>query len=104
MKSWSGLIYHLFLSVPLSQDMSGKRRRGSSSDLGNAAPAIPPLPMARMRTPTSMSIFGYQEIFLRVMSFLSPTDLAMVQGVSRDWAKMSLDPQVSPTYLESIGC
>jgi hypothetical protein len=41
------------------------------------------------------SVFAYDEIFLRIMSFLSPTDLAVVQGVSKHWARISLDPQVS---------
>jgi hypothetical protein len=36
-----------------------------------------------------------QEVFLRVLSFLSAQDLVNVQGVSRYWARMSLDPQVS---------
>lgn len=48
-------------------------------------------------------IFGYQEIFLRIMSYLTPTELATVQGVNKQWAKMSLDPQVS-TWLRAIGC
>ena len=40
-------------------------------------------------------LFGYQEIFLRILSFLSPTDLASVQSVNRHWSRMTLDPQVS---------
>ena len=40
-------------------------------------------------------LFTYQEIFLRVLSFLSPGDLAKGQGVNRYWARMTLDPQVS---------
>jgi hypothetical protein len=50
---------------------------------------------------TIADLFPYQEIFLRVLSFLSPTELVHVQGVSKYWAKMSLDPQVSdcPAFL-----
>jgi hypothetical protein len=36
-----------------------------------------------------------QEVFLRVLAFLDARDLVSVQGVSRYWAMMSLDPQVS---------
>ncbi|KAK8849527.1 hypothetical protein IAR55_004861 [Kwoniella newhampshirensis] len=39
-------------------------------------------------------LFPFQEIFLRILSFLPPTDLAMVQRVNRYWAKMSVDPQL----------
>jgi hypothetical protein len=55
---------------------------------------------AQSSNSTSMptSIFGYEEIFLRIMSFLSPTDLALVQGVNKYWARMSLDPQVSQDH------
>ena len=49
------------------------------------------------RQHTISDLFPYQELFLRILSFLSPTDLALVQGVSKYWAKMSLDPQVSIT-------
>ena len=56
--------------------------------------AAPPAPLS--------SVFGYQEIFLRIMSYLSPTDLAIVQGVNRQWAKMSLDPQVSHERFVNI--
>jgi hypothetical protein len=41
------------------------------------------------------NLFRYEELFLRVLSFLSPTDLASVQSVNRYWSRMTLDPQVS---------
>lgn len=67
--------------------MASKRRRssgeGRESTPINAAPS------------SVRSVFAYDEIFLRIMSFLSPTDLAVVQGVSKHWARISLDPQVS---------
>jgi len=67
--------------------MTSKRRRtsgeGSKPTQFNIAPA------------SVRSVFAYDEIFLRIMSFLSPTDLAVVQGVSKHWARLSLDPQVS---------
>ena len=40
-------------------------------------------------------IFGYQELFLRILGFLSPTELATIQGVDRYWSRMALDQQVS---------
>ncbi|ORY34893.1 hypothetical protein BCR39DRAFT_515436 [Naematelia encephala] len=45
-------------------------------------------------THTISDLFPYQEIFLRILSFLSPTDLTVLQGVNKYWAKMSLDPQL----------
>jgi hypothetical protein len=67
--------------------MTSKRRRNyresSEPTQINIAPA------------SVRSVFAYDEIFLRIMSFLSPTDLAVVQGVSKHWARISLDPQVS---------
>ncbi|WWC92961.1 uncharacterized protein L201_007924 [Kwoniella dendrophila CBS 6074] len=39
-------------------------------------------------------LFPFQEIFLRILSFLPPNDLAKVQGVNRYWSKMSVDPQL----------
>ncbi|GFZ50070.1 hypothetical protein JCM24511_07823 [Saitozyma sp. JCM 24511] len=35
-----------------------------------------------------------QEVFLRVLAFLDARDLVSVQGVSKYWARMSLDPQL----------
>jgi hypothetical protein len=67
--------------------MPGKRTRATGSE--GRSPSPPPDPEAQR------SVFAYDEIFLRIMSFLSPTDLAIVQGVSKQWAKISLDPQVS---------
>lgn len=40
-------------------------------------------------------IFTYQELFIRILSFLSPTELARVQSVNKYWSRMSVDPQVS---------
>lgn len=51
---------------------------------------------------TISDLFPYQELFLRVLSFLPPTDLALAQGVSKYWALMSLDPQVS--FRFSFSC
>lgn len=49
----------------------------------------------RRRTPHPIGdIFDYQELFLRILSFLSPTELASIQGVNRYWSRMSTDPQV----------
>ena len=42
-------------------------------------------------------LFPYQEIFLRILSFLSPADLTMVQRVNKYGSRMSMDPQVSKT-------
>jgi hypothetical protein len=58
---------------------------------------VPPTPETSTSTPpkTISDLFPLQEIFLRILSFLSPSDLAVVQGVDRYWARMSLDPQVS---------
>ncbi|OWZ66709.1 hypothetical protein AYX15_02031 [Cryptococcus neoformans] len=39
-------------------------------------------------------LFPFQEIFLRILSFLSANELAKVQGVCRYWQIMSLDPQL----------
>ncbi|WWD20152.1 hypothetical protein CI109_104628 [Kwoniella shandongensis] len=39
-------------------------------------------------------LFPFQEIFLRILSFLPPTDLAKVQRVDKYWARMSVDPQL----------
>jgi hypothetical protein len=65
--------------------MPSKRRRSSPEGSGQMS-----------TNPGSIaSIFVYEEIFLRILSFLSPTDLALVQGVNKYWARMSLDPQVS---------
>jgi hypothetical protein len=44
---------------------------------------------------TMADIADNQEVFLRVLAFLDARDLVSVQGVSRYWAMMSLDPQVS---------
>jgi hypothetical protein len=46
---------------------------------------------------TISDLFPYQELLMRILSFLTPTELALMQGVSKYWAKMSLDPQVSIT-------
>ena len=67
--------------------MPGKRSRASESERLSS----PPQPDSEAQR----SVFAYDEIFLRIMSFLSPTDLAVVQGVSKHWARISLDPQVS---------
>ena len=48
-----------------------------------------------VRRHTISDLFPYQEIFLRVLSYLSPQELAGVQGVNRYFARMSLDQQVS---------
>ena len=47
-------------------------------------------------------IFGYQELFLRILSFLSPTELATIQGVDRYWSRMALDQQVSSFVVEHL--
>jgi hypothetical protein len=67
--------------------MPSKRRRTSGTSREPSPVNIAP---ASVR-----SVFAYDEIFLRIMSFLSPTDLAVAQGVSKQWARISLDPQVS---------
>ncbi|WVO23183.1 uncharacterized protein IAS62_004528 [Cryptococcus decagattii] len=64
-----------------------KRQRPSSSSG----------PPAKRSTATRHSIadlFPLQEIFLRILSFLSANELAKVQGVSKYWQIMSLDPQL----------
>lgn len=74
--------------------MSTKRPRQTSEEL----PGVEFGGSSLRDEQTRMSIadlFPYQEIFLRVLSFLSPTELVHVQGVNKYWAKMSLDPQVS---------
>ncbi|WVQ79342.1 hypothetical protein IAT38_001439 [Cryptococcus sp. DSM 104549] len=64
----------------------------------------PPPPTAKRRYPaqhTIRDLFPYEEIFLRILSFLRPSELAAVQGVNRHWARMSLDPQLwKSLYLE----
>lgn len=45
-------------------------------------------------------LFPFQEIFLRILSFLSANELAKVQGVCRYWQVMSLDPQVSRSKID----
>ncbi|WVQ96134.1 hypothetical protein IAU59_003236 [Kwoniella sp. CBS 9459] len=39
-------------------------------------------------------LFPFQEIFLRILSFLTPSELAQAQRVSQYWARMSVDPQL----------
>ncbi|OCF37129.1 hypothetical protein I316_01036 [Kwoniella heveanensis BCC8398] len=39
-------------------------------------------------------LFPFQEIFLRILSFLSPSELAQIQRVSKYWGRMSVDPQL----------
>lgn len=70
-----------------------KRQRPSSSSC----------PPAKRSTATRHSIadlFPLQEIFLRILSFLSANELAKVQGVSKYWQIMSLDPQVSRSEVD----
>ena len=47
-------------------------------------------------------MFAYQELFLRILSYLSPTDLVSIQPVSRYWSRMAVDQQVSLTCLSRI--
>lgn len=91
--------------------MPTKRRRAIPDDLSStnvlapplttSAPSQPDVAMQQRKRHDIADLFPYQELFLRVLSFLSPTELAMVQGVSKYWAKMALDPQVSITSLSS---
>lgn len=39
-------------------------------------------------------LFQLPELFLRVLSFLSPSDLARTQTVNKHWARAALDPQL----------
>lgn len=60
---------------------------------------------AAASSPSHLSrLIGHQEIFLRVLGFLSASDLASAQGVNRYWQHMSLDPQVSHRSLEHLCC
>ncbi|WRT69543.1 uncharacterized protein IL334_006530 [Kwoniella shivajii] len=43
---------------------------------------------------TISDLFPLQEIFLRILSFLPPNDLAKIQGVNKYWGRMSVDPQL----------
>lgn len=46
-------------------------------------------------------LFDLDELFLRVLSFLSPSDLARAQAVSRRWSVIAVDPQLwKALYLE----
>jgi len=74
--------------------MPGKRARASGSERLSSTP--------QPDSEAQRSVFAYDEIFLRIMSFLSPTDLAVVQGVSKHWARISLDPQVSRIDYKQI--
>ncbi|WVO13807.1 hypothetical protein L204_101430 [Cryptococcus depauperatus] len=50
---------------------------------------------------TVADLFPFQEIFLRILSFLEPEDLARAQRVSKYWERMVLDPQLWKTlYLD----
>ncbi|WVW86762.1 hypothetical protein I302_108816 [Kwoniella bestiolae CBS 10118] len=87
-----------------------KRPRSASPDV-DAGPSRPKrhngsqLPRDVLHDATSNSstsssrrsisdLFPFQEIFLRILSFLPPNDLAKVQRVDRYWSKMSVDPQL----------
>ncbi|KAL7424921.1 hypothetical protein Q5752_000608 [Cryptotrichosporon argae] len=48
---------------------------------------------APRRSRSIADLFPLQELFLRVLGFLAPEDLARAQGVSRYWQGMALDPQ-----------
>lgn len=67
----------------------------SASHLPLRRTALPDGRFTASGRPTLDRLLAHQEIFLRILSFLSPTELAQVQGVSRYWAHMTLDPQVS---------
>ncbi|TYJ54695.1 hypothetical protein B9479_004634 [Cryptococcus floricola] len=57
-------------------------------------PSPPPAKRARHDHHGIADLFPFQELFLRILSFLSPSELAAVQGVSKYWQMMSLDPQL----------
>ena len=91
--------------------MPSKRHRSSSpssSDLdtvkqsphdgtGTNDPSL----MANATSKTHLdNIFAYQEIFLRILSFLTPTELALVQCTSKYWSQMTLDQQVGTSDLQ----
>ncbi|WVQ75104.1 hypothetical protein IAR50_004713 [Cryptococcus sp. DSM 104548] len=57
-------------------------------------PSPPPAKRARLEHHSIADLFPFQELFLRILSFLSPGELVAVQGVSKYWQTMSLDPQL----------
>lgn len=70
------------------QEQHARSAKGKGRPPVATAPGTP-------RPPTFAGLTEHQEIFLRILSFLSPNELAQVQGVNRYWAHMTLDPQVS---------
>jgi hypothetical protein len=88
--------------VTLDHAMSNKRQRSTSPAPSPSIRSKPTHPdkgkaKASHQEPlhTISDLFPYQEIFIRILSFLTPTDLAAIQNVNKYWAHMSLDPQVS---------
>ncbi|WWC95525.1 hypothetical protein V866_002390 [Kwoniella sp. B9012] len=75
---------------------SSKRYHGPpSSQTSHHVPNISSGASGESSTKRSIAdLFPFQEIFLRILSFLPPNDLAMVQRVNRYWGKMSVDPQL----------
>lgn len=77
--------------------MDRKRPRSLSPDPSPRHVRRPPPAETGPSRPkrTMADIADNQEVFLRVLAFLDARDLVSVQGVSKYWARMSLDPQVS---------
>ncbi|WVR08203.1 hypothetical protein IAU60_005250 [Kwoniella sp. DSM 27419] len=64
-------------------------RRPRSIEEQNREPSLRPSTTHHGRV---ADLFPFQEIFLRILSFLDPAELAIVQRVNKYWARMSLDP------------
>ncbi|EIW71674.1 hypothetical protein M231_07324 [Tremella mesenterica] len=69
---------------------SSHSEASTSKSVRNAASTPTPTPPKH----TLADLFHFQEIFLRVLSFLPVSDLARIQAVNSHFAKMSLDPQL----------
>lgn len=92
-KSRAQAIVHTSFSVDPAA-MPAKRSRSQSAPGNDRG-------QAQQRSPHPIGdIFGYQELFLRILSFLSPTELALIQGVNHYWSRMSTDQQVSKAFRE----
>jgi hypothetical protein len=80
----------------------GKRRRSLSPDVRSSS-----RPARREPAPTPAALadlFVLPELFLHVLSFLTPAELARVQLVSRHWERVAGDPGLwRRLYLGELG-
>jgi hypothetical protein len=59
---------------------------------------------ARSPSPTGLArLFDLPELFLHILSFLEPADLARIQGVNTHWQRMAGDPELwRRLYLSTL--